>query len=182
MVGPSIFVYSGASRTGLCPWDNRGKANSCPPPRVHKNLPHTWTTMRQQRYESKAEMWSVRAMHTFSSLEISGTMLQRYVLTCGRSVTAFSAPPRSRRLGQGPRSPHPKASPGCKITNKCSRVLSALVYLPNYPEIFRQLTAIFRGLHVPLSYSSFVCVSGGWGLRLVWCGQLPWNAAWCGQL
>jgi hypothetical protein len=40
-------------------------------------------------------------------------MLQRYVLTCGQSVTAFLALPQSRRPGQGPRSPYPKASPGC---------------------------------------------------------------------
>jgi hypothetical protein len=39
-------------------------------------------------------------------------MLQCYVLTCGRSVTAFLAPPRSQRPWQGPRSPHPKAGPG----------------------------------------------------------------------
>jgi hypothetical protein len=39
-------------------------------------------------------------------------MLQCYVLTCGRSVTAFWAPPLSQRSGQGPRSPHPKAGPG----------------------------------------------------------------------
>jgi hypothetical protein len=39
-------------------------------------------------------------------------MLQCYVLMCGRSVTAFLAPPRSQRPGQGPRSPHPKAGPG----------------------------------------------------------------------
>jgi hypothetical protein len=45
-----------AGRAGLCPWDKQGKANSCPLPTVHKNLPHTWTTMRQQRYEGKAEM------------------------------------------------------------------------------------------------------------------------------
>jgi hypothetical protein len=38
-------------------------------------------------------------------------MLQCYVLTHDRSVTAFSAPPQSERPGQGPRSPHPKASP-----------------------------------------------------------------------
>jgi hypothetical protein len=38
-------------------------------------------------------------------------MLKLYVLTCGRSVTAFLAPPRSQRPGQGPRLPHPKASP-----------------------------------------------------------------------
>jgi hypothetical protein len=41
-------------------------------------------------------------------------MLQRYVLTCDRSVTAFWAPPRSQRPGQGPRSPHPKAGPAYK--------------------------------------------------------------------
>jgi hypothetical protein len=39
-------------------------------------------------------------------------VLQCYVLTCGRSVTAFSGPPRSQHLGQGPRSRHPKAGPG----------------------------------------------------------------------
>jgi hypothetical protein len=38
-------------------------------------------------------------------------MLQCYVLTCGRSVTTFLAPPRSQRTGQGPRLPHPKAGP-----------------------------------------------------------------------
>jgi hypothetical protein len=38
-------------------------------------------------------------------------MLQCYVLTCGRSVTAFPATPRSQRPGQVPRSPHPKAGP-----------------------------------------------------------------------
>jgi hypothetical protein len=98
-------------RAGLCPWDNRGKANSWrPPPPVHKNLPHIWTTMRQQCYKGKAEMWSVRAMHTFSCPEISSTMLQCCILMCGQSVTAFSAPPPSRRPGQGPRSPHSKAS------------------------------------------------------------------------
>jgi hypothetical protein len=74
-------------------------------------LPHTWTTMCQQRYGGKAEMWSVQAMLTFSCTEISGVMLQCYVLTCGWAVTAFSEPPWSWRPGQGPRSPHPKASP-----------------------------------------------------------------------
>jgi hypothetical protein len=43
-------------------------------------------------------------------------MLQCYVLTCGRSVTVFSAPPLSQRQGQGPRSPHPKAGPGWETT------------------------------------------------------------------
>jgi hypothetical protein len=95
------------NRASLCPWDNRGKANSYPPPPVHKNLPHTWTMMCQQCYAGKAEMWSVRAMHTFSCPKISGTMLQCYVLTCGLSVTAFLVPPQSWRPGQGP---HPKAS------------------------------------------------------------------------
>jgi hypothetical protein len=42
------------------------------------------------------------------------TVLHCYVLTFGRSVTAFPAPPRSQRPGQGPRSPHPKAGPVCK--------------------------------------------------------------------
>jgi hypothetical protein len=39
-------------------------------------------------------------------------MLQCYVLMCGRPVTAFLAPPRSQRPGQGPRSPHRKVGPG----------------------------------------------------------------------
>jgi hypothetical protein len=39
-------------------------------------------------------------------------MLQCYVLMRARPVTAFLAPPRSQRLGQGPRSPHLKAGPG----------------------------------------------------------------------
>jgi hypothetical protein len=81
-------------RAGLCPWDNWGKVN--------KNLPHTWTMRHQQCYEGKAEMWSVRAMHTFSCPEISGTMLQCYVLTYGRLVTTFLAPPWSQCPGQGP--------------------------------------------------------------------------------
>jgi hypothetical protein len=38
-------------------------------------------------------------------------MLQCYVLMCARSVTAFLAPPRSLRPGQGLRLPHPKAGP-----------------------------------------------------------------------
>jgi hypothetical protein len=43
-------------------------------------------------------------------------MLQCYVLTCGRSATAFSAPPRSQRPGQGPRSPDLKAGAASRIT------------------------------------------------------------------
>jgi hypothetical protein len=91
------------------PMGQPGQSKKLAPSRVHINLSHTWTAMRQQRYEGKAEMWSVRTMHTFSCPVFSGTMLQCCVLTCGRSVTAFSTLPRSRRLGQGPRSPHPKA-------------------------------------------------------------------------
>jgi hypothetical protein len=49
---------------------------------------------------------------SFASEEI--TMLQCYVLTCGRSVTAFSTPPRSQRPGQGSRMPHPKAGPASR--------------------------------------------------------------------
>jgi hypothetical protein len=31
--------YNIYTRAGLCPWDNRGKANSCrPPPPIRKNL------------------------------------------------------------------------------------------------------------------------------------------------
>jgi hypothetical protein len=71
----------------------------------------------------------------------------------------------------------------CKTTNKCSRVLSALLYSSNYPDIFRQLTTIFRGLHFLVSYSTFTCASGGCGLRFACCGQPPWNvsdASHCG--
>jgi hypothetical protein len=49
-------------------------------------------------------------------------MLQCYVLTCGRSVTAFLASPRSQRPGQGPRSPHPKVGPG-SVRNISGKVL-----------------------------------------------------------
>jgi hypothetical protein len=55
-------------------------------------------------------------------------MLQCYVLTCGRSVTAFLAPPRSQRPGQGPRSPHPNAGPDGVLnaqysTSDCKAIL-----------------------------------------------------------
>jgi hypothetical protein len=46
-------------------------------------------------------------------------MLQCYVLTCGRSVTAFSALPRSQRPEQGPRSPHPKDGPVQRFSHTC---------------------------------------------------------------
>jgi hypothetical protein len=45
-------------------------------------------------------------------------MLQCYVLMCARLVTAFLAPPRRQRLGQGPRSPHPKAGPAQGVYTK----------------------------------------------------------------
>jgi hypothetical protein len=61
-------------------------------------------------------------LFSFANEEI--TMLQCYVLTCGRSVSAFSAPPQSQRPGQGPRSPHPKAGPAdivvmCNLQGVC---------------------------------------------------------------
>jgi hypothetical protein len=78
-----------------------------PRPPVNKNLPHTWNT------------------NTFSCTEITATMLQCYLLTCGRAVTAFSAPPRSRRPGQGRHLPHPKSSPGHKTcVSTFSKLLS----------------------------------------------------------
>jgi hypothetical protein len=49
-------------------------------------------------------------------------MLQCYVLTCGRSVTAFLVPPRSRRPGQLPRSPHPKAGPGPEVNQRLTEM------------------------------------------------------------
>jgi hypothetical protein len=57
----------------------------------------------------------------------------------------------------------------CKITNKCSRVLSALLYSSNYPDMFRQLTDIFRGLHVPCKLLQF-CLRLGY-CYCYWCGQ-----------
>jgi hypothetical protein len=90
-------------------------------------------------------------------------------------------------------------------TDKCSRV--SLLYSSNYPNMIRQLTAIFRGYTFFVSYSSFVCASGGCELvsygslgvasrsgcgwmwvmvRLVWpaavaaAGCELWFA-WCGQ-
>jgi hypothetical protein len=53
-------------------------------------------------------------------------MLQCYVLTCGRSVTAFLAPPRSQRPGQGPHSPHPKAGPEWAFGLHNMRVISTV--------------------------------------------------------
>jgi hypothetical protein len=58
----------------------------------------------------------------------------------------------------------------CKITNKCSRVLSALLFSPNYPDMIRQLTAIFRGLHILCKLLQF-CLRLEWiwvMVRLVW--------------
>jgi hypothetical protein len=52
-------------------------------------------------------------------------MLQCYVLTRGRLVTAFLAPPRSQRPGQGPRSPHPKSGP--ESSDKQDRGLVILI-------------------------------------------------------
>jgi hypothetical protein len=49
-----------------------------------------------------------------------------------------------------------------------------------HPDMFRQLVAIFRGLHVCLiSYSIIVCASGRCRLWFVRCGQLPWNSMEC---
>jgi hypothetical protein len=88
-----------------------------PPPPVNKNLPHTWTSMRQQRYGGKAEMWSVRAMHTFSCPEISSAMLQCYVLTCGRAGgdRLFGAPSKSAPGARAPLAP-PKGRPWVRST------------------------------------------------------------------
>jgi hypothetical protein len=52
-------------------------------------------------------------------------MLQCYVLTCGRSVTAFLAPPGNQRPGQGPRLPHPKAGP---VYVRCVREVAKIDY------------------------------------------------------
>jgi hypothetical protein len=100
------------------PMGQPGQSEQLAPPPPNKNLLHTWTTMRQQCYGGKAEMWSVRAIHTFSCTEISGAMLQCYVLTCGRAETTFLAPPRSRRPGKGPCLPHPKAGPDGRPTHR----------------------------------------------------------------
>jgi hypothetical protein len=56
-------------------------------------------------------------------------MLQCYVLTFGRSVTAFSAPPRSQRPGQMPRSPHPKAGPADVLTKVSEQFSLNVVYV-----------------------------------------------------
>jgi hypothetical protein len=50
-------------------------------------------------------------MRLFSFANEEITMLQCYVLTCVRSVTAFMSLPRSQRPGQRPRSPRPKNGP-----------------------------------------------------------------------
>jgi hypothetical protein len=54
-------------------------------------------------------------------------------------------------------------------------VVSFLLCSSNYHDMFRQLTAISGGNTFLVSYSSFVCVSGGCGLWFAWCGQLLWN-------
>src|SRR5215510_9913641 len=89
---------------GLCPWDSRGKANSWrpPPPPVPKNLQKKCKALQ---YCDSNDFIELRC-----SVRVNVTSVYP-PLTCGRSVTAFSAPPRSRRPGQGPRSPHPKAGP-----------------------------------------------------------------------
>jgi hypothetical protein len=78
---------------------------------VHKNLPHTGP---QCVNATKAKLKCNLCKPCILSIvpEISGTMLQCYVLTCGRAVTAFSVPPWSRRPGvRAPLTP-PKASTG----------------------------------------------------------------------
>jgi hypothetical protein len=69
-------------------------------------------------------------------------MLQCYVLTCGRSVTAFLAPPRSQRTGQGPRSPHPRPALGMPVVEetslkltKAASVVQWLACCPLVPKI-----------------------------------------------
>jgi hypothetical protein len=38
---------------GLCPWDNQGKENSCPPtPPIHKNLPKKKKSEALQKFDS----------------------------------------------------------------------------------------------------------------------------------
>jgi hypothetical protein len=54
-------------------------------------------------------------MGLFSFAKEEITMPQCLVFTRGRSVTAFLAPPRIQRTGQGPRSPHPKAGPDLSV-------------------------------------------------------------------
>jgi hypothetical protein len=55
-------------------------------------------------------------------------MIHCYVLMCGRSVTAFLAPPRSQRPGQGPWSPHPKADPAKYSMAFGALILSVLTF------------------------------------------------------
>jgi hypothetical protein len=62
-------------------------------------------------------------------------VLQCYVLKCGRSVTAFLAPLRSQRPGQGSRSPHPKADPAQLLPDDGTALpkhLAAIVYIQKY--------------------------------------------------
>jgi hypothetical protein len=46
-----------------------------------------------------------------------------------------------------------------------------------YPDMFWQLTGIFRGLHVSYKLLQYVCALGCCGLWFVRCGQLPWHLA-----
>jgi hypothetical protein len=75
-------------------------------------------------------------LFAFANEEI--TMLQCYVLTCDRLVTAFLAPPRSQRPGQAPRSPHPKAGPESAL-RKHHQYTAELSYPDaDYPDQFGQ--------------------------------------------
>jgi hypothetical protein len=129
------------SRAGLCSWDNRGKANSWRPlPPVNKNLPHTWTTMRQLCYGGKAEMWSVRAMHTLLSWDLRhhATVLRINVWPGGDCLfgTPSKSAPGARALLAPPIGQHwcgaiPTLSytpDRCGAT--CSTSMSAEPYLP----------------------------------------------------
>jgi hypothetical protein len=79
-------------------------------------------------------------------------MLQCYVLTCGRSVTAFLASPRSQRPGQEARSPHPKAGPASRTGRSqypCDNLISSVGVLTNTSVLHRDTCWSSRPLKPP---------------------------------
>jgi hypothetical protein len=139
--------YKGLSlRASLCPWDNRGKANSWRPP-IHKNVQKckvlqsrdefieltvgtsrvfmskaTTNNICSNKHKAQREYTYVNTkthqnrlkliqpnkknpLRLFSFANKKITVLQCYVLMCGRSVTAFLAPLEVSARGKGPAHP-----------------------------------------------------------------------------
>jgi hypothetical protein len=100
-VGSSHVLMSKAAINNIC--SNKHKAS--------REYTYANTKIQENRLKPIQPNYRKYPLRLFSFVNEEITMLQCYVLTCGWTVTAFLAPPRSQRLRQGPRSPHPKAGP-----------------------------------------------------------------------